>query len=908
MEIRELVRLKRGTGGLEPPLNFGIILERERSGREHLVVVHTLNGELTIKRKFVKDPTGHIFQGQKTDTASMNEFLRKAVKREESQNVLRTDPKSIMERTTPKDLWQSVKKSLDTGESGRGTRWKEAPQTTYPVLLDPEDIGLIHFEPHFLDPKQVWAVSRVLSECDPRSEPYFRKIELERKPHYLAYKAETMDRVREHMERLEALKEEYVQWEVSDDEGGRSRKIPKMKVDDITKVELTPGLQRELDWICVLTKHYLEKGKWPDNELGGLGLGDTGITRLDKFDLEKFIEFFAMDLTGTVKGYLASNLAALLLKLKRISWKEASELVVKFKIASGAQKFRDRFPDHVMTEAGRLPDMVHPKEREGRIDLTGLVTFTIDPDDAKDFDDAVSILREKGGWTIWVHIADVSHYVHPGSMTDMEARFRSTSVYLPTGVLPMLPPVLSEELCSLKEGVERLALSTKMVFNDEMDLLHFKQSPSVIMVNGNLDYGTVEKWMEEGREPFCTLNDLTERLEKKHTRLDLSTPERKVRFRGENDIDVTLKRPTPATKAIEVLMVLTNECAARFLEDKGLPLPYRVHPLPDRDSAEKFNSACASLGLDISIDAAWGSNDNEAGDELSASEDSMVRALLQGGKLNLGALASVPIEDGNEEHTVKLAAPEPESLEAAVASYNKALMGIAEIPSDAVRDMMSILVLRTMPRAFYSASNIFHFGLNSTCYCHFTSPIRRYPDIMVHRAIKSVLAEEGAGPRVDWDPHDIDEIESILAGVNEMSEASESWEREMIDVALATKFEMTKELREGIHRGMVVSITPSSCFVQLGDGMTEGRILIKHMSPHRLSTDEHGTRVLLELNGEILDDELAKRMIEQGEDEMDVVKLGEVLSFRIQNISIAEGHIELSLGEKLGKKLLESSL
>ena len=899
MEIRDLIRLKEGVGGLEPPLNIGILLDRVKRGKDHLAVVFTLGGEMSVKWKSLKEGVGQTYNGPKKDKSAMIESIRKAVKLETSAKMLKVDPRNIIDHLSPSDLWNSVMKFISSGRSHRGESHEEIVPGTMKLRFTPEEIGQIHYEPNYLDPNQILAVGRVLSSCDDRREPFFHRVDVDRGPQYIPYTKDTMDSVSTHIQKLESLRSAFVEWEDVLDEGTmKNRRIPKLKDKDILNIPLGDGGQEEMERILSWSRHYLENGKWPkdlSDPLEFFGLAGTSITRTEKFDLERFVEFLALDLTRTRKGDLASNLVTLLLKMSKINKREASELVVKFKISSGAQKFRAAFPDHIKNEASRLPGEVLSRDEEGRVDLTGLETYTIDPIDARDFDDAVSIEVGEERISVYVHIADVSHYVRPGDLMDSEAKFRGTSVYLPTGVLPMLPPELSEELCSLKENVRRLALTTMMVFDrNDLELLEWEHIPSIIKVDKNLDYGTVDMWIEEGKDPFGTLCELAERLKEKDGRLHLETPERRIRFTEEDEVDISIKRPTRATGLIETLMVWTNECASRFLEGKELPNAFRVHPLPDRVSIERFNSAAEALELDIRIDEDWVRGSNIGSGSGASSEDALMESLMKGGKLNLGALSG-PEESIDETHEVSNK-PDPDVMRESVKAFNRVICSIGTLQDTSIKDLMNLRILRTMPRAFYSTDNIGHFGLNSMSYCHFTSPIRRYPDMVVHRAVKYQLSQDGKYHATPWNAHSEEEIEDILERVNDMSDAAEGWEREMIDVALATRMEMDPGLRDGIHGGTIISITPSSLYVQFDDGASEGRLSIRHLANRRLTVDENETMVLFDPS----EDPSGRPFNSMKEEMVTVLKLGDRIRCRVFATSIAEGRIELSLAENLG--------
>ncbi|MEA3559672.1 MAG: ribonuclease R family protein [Candidatus Thermoplasmatota archaeon] len=898
MEIRELVRLKEGSGGLEPPLNIGILLDRIKRGKDHLAVIFTLGGVMSVKWKSVKEGIGQTYKGSKKDKNAMTEVLRKAVKLEKNVNILKLDPQNIIDHLSPSELWGSVIRSISSGKGQKGQPYENNTPGTMDIRFTPEEIGHIHYKPSYLDPNQIRAVGRVLSECNDRCEPFFDRVHINGGSQYVPYTKDAMSSASAHIHDLGSLRSVFVEWEdILDESIMKNRRIQKLREKDILKVPLDGDKRKEMERILNWSRYYLENGKWPrdlSDPAESFGLAGTHITRMEKFDLERFVEYFALDLTRTRKGDLASNLVTLLLKMSKIDKKEASELVVKFKISSGAQKFRASFPDHIKSEASRLPDRVLPRDEEGRTDLTELETYTIDPIDARDFDDAVSIRVEKKRITVFVHIADVSHYVRAGDLIDSEAKFRGTSVYLPTGVLPMLPPALSEELCSLKEGVKRLALTTRMVFDrDDLELVEWEHIPSMIMVDGNLDYETVDGWIKEGREPFRTLCELTERLKEKDGRLHLETSQRKIRFTKEDELDISIKRPTKSTSLIETLMVKTNECASLFLEERKLPNAFRVHPLPDRTSLERFNSSAEALELDIRIDDEWVRGSKTGSSPGASSEDALMESLLKGGKLNLGALSGP--EENMDETPEDSRKPDQDEMRKAVKAFNKVISSIGNLQKTDVKDLLNLRILRTMPRAFYSADNIGHFGLNSMSYCHFTSPIRRYPDIITHRAVKYQLSQEGRYHGTSWNAHSEEEIENILETVNDMSDAAERWEREMIDVALATRMEMDPTLRDGTHGGLIVSITPSSLYVQLDDGVTEGRLSIRHLADRHLFVDENETRVLFDPSEDPSDRSFGIK----NEEMVTVFKLGDRIRCQIYVTSIADGRIELSLTENL---------
>ncbi len=903
MDIRELVRLKRGTGGLEPPINIGIILSREKRGKDHVARVFTLKGEMTVKWRTIKEVRGEMFKGDKRDVNSMKAFINGFVEEEKKENRLKMEPRQILDRYTIQDLWLSVMDSYDNGRMEIASDPSEIPPWCEPVIIPSAEIARIHFHPMNLGHDQEGAITKILKGSDDIGEPYFHKIYVKKRSFYLPHKKSTIERVKEHIIKLEGLRSVFIEVREEEEETGRIRRDPVPLYDDPKDAVLDDVELEELERICNWARTFMQDGGWKRKGDGMFGLSDTPIRRFGTFDLEKFISSFSHHIIKSRRWDLPSDLTGMLLMLGKISKKDASELVVDFDLGSGRSKFHGKFPDHVIRVAEGLPTEVTKDERKGRVDLRHLLTYTIDPSDAKDFDDAISIEREEEGWVVWVHIADVSQYVRPGDLIDGEAKYRGTSVYLPTGVLPMLPRELSEDLCSLREKVDRLAMTTKIRLSPDLEVISSEHFRSVIRVDQNLSYGQVDQWIEDRMEPFIWLHEISNGLSKRYERLSLETPERRIRFLGDDEIDISIKRPTNATKAIEQLMVLTNESAARTLRDNGYALPYRVHPMPDRASVERFNNICEALDLELKLEIMR--SDGNAHDEMSSggNENSLVQALLSGGKIEFGGLGMVRDDRIEEDVDLERSADIPiDDIRNTIASYNSVLKGMDDIAEGPLNELISIWILRTMPRAFYSEENIGHFGLGSDCYCHFTSPIRRYPDILVHRSIAHLIDRKNGKCGFISDPPTEEEMIDILEHVNDMSDEAEKWERTMIDVALATRAFVDPTIKKGSHSGVITSIIPSSIFVQLKDRVTEGRMPVRSLSDLRLDVDESGTKVIMSLDNNTdrgIDDPLIARALREGVDEIDVLGLGEKYKFRIYNISLAEGKIELTLSETL---------
>lgn len=343
-------------------------------------------------------------------------------------------------------------------------------------------------------------------------------------------------------------------------------------------------------------------------------------------------------------------------------------------------------------------------ETSGRRDLTGLATFTIDPLSARDFDDAISAEEDGGGRTrIWVHIADVAAHVPEGSAIDREARRRSTSVYVPGAVEPMLPHALSSDACSLVPGAVRAAVTVELVL-DGAEVRSAAFYRSLIRSDERLDYEHVDRIFagtERAAEPWAEPLALARKAaaarqlgRERSGGLTLDSPEPEFIFDEEGDVaEIHGRTQTESHRVIEHLMIAANEAVASFLDQRSIPCLYRVHERPEPERVERLAAQLASLEVPTPA----------VPERMSSTEASELLAAM-----------SVKVE----EHL-----------------HRSGGRG---------RRALSSLVLRTLKQAYYSPRNLGHAGLHSTAYCHFTSPIRRYPDIVCHRALLSAV---GAGER-----------------------------------------------------------------------------------------------------------------------------------------------------------------
>lgn len=353
------------------------------------------------------------------------------------------------------------------------------------------------------------------------------------------------------------------------------------------------------------------------------------------------------------------------------------------------------FPDDVMEEAERLPEVLDSEEINKRRDCRDLLTFTIDPADAKDFDDAISIRTLPNGlYEIGVHIADVSYYVHPETELDQEAYKRATSVYLPDRVNPMLPEKISNELCSLRPHEDKFTFSAIFQMNNKGEIKQYWLGKTVIHSDHRYAYEDVQAIIETKKgnheEEILLLNDIAQQLRKKRfSRGAINFSSQEVRFKLDEKgkpIAVVVKESKESHQLIEEFMLLANRTVAENvaklkINKKPLPFPYRVHDRPDEEKLAPFILFAKKHG-----------------------------------------------------HSFDTSTPQ-----AIAHSFNTMLQDAQGKPEQHVLEQLGI---RTMAKAIYTTENIGHYGLAFEHYCHFTSPIRRYPDVLVHRVLESILIDK----------------------------------------------------------------------------------------------------------------------------------------------------------------------
>jgi ribonuclease R len=434
--------------------------------------------------------------------------------------------------------------------------------------------------------------------------------------------------------------------------------------------------------------------------------------------------------------------------------------------------FPSTFPSRVLKEVEHLDEnhILEAAKDEGRQDLRSLAMVTIDDEDARDLDDAVSLERRGSGYRLGVHIADVSYYVKEGSALDREAARRATSVYFPDRVIPMLPPRLSNRICSLNPGALRLAISVFMDLNQDGKLEKYSFYPSVICIEERMTYSDVNRILEGDNclenkysgfvQVFRDMAALAERLKEKRIRrgaLDFNFPEAKVKLDEQGKpLEIRVRRGGRAESIIEEFMLLCNEVIAAHFHRLKIPFVYRVHERPE-------------------------------GEKLYALRDFL-------------SFFNIKLEGDLNRISPR--------------QFQKIMEAVKDTPAEKI---VNYVLLRSLPQARYSVSPLGHFGLATRYYTHFTSPIRRYPDLLVHRILRSTL--EGTLTTA--------ESRRLASRLPQLAEHSSEQERFAMEAERESVDLKKVELMEGKvgneYSGVISGVTSFGFFVEL-DNTVEGLV------------------------------------------------------------------------------------
>ena len=443
------------------------------------------------------------------------------------------------------------------------------------------------------------------------------------------------------------------------------------------------------------------------------------------------------------------------------------------------------YPEKVMNQAERIPDEILEADCVGRTDLRDMVMVTIDGEDAKDLDDAVSLTVKDGLYYLGVHIADVSNYVQERSALDREALNRGTSVYLVDRVIPMLPHKLSNGICSLNAGVDRLALSCLMTINEKGEVIDHSIEETVICVNERMTYTSVKKILEEKeeveRERYKDLVPMFEQMEelaailrkkrKKRGSIDFDFPETKILLDKEgHPIEIKPYDRNVATKIIEDFMLIANETVAQHFYWLELPFVYRTHDVPDPEKIQKLASFIYNFGYSIKVNK----------------------------------------EEVHPKEIQKL---------------------LSKVEGSAEEALISRLALRSMKQAKYTVDCTGHFGLACDYYCHFTSPIRRYPDLQIHRIIKDWIRGRMKSKKIE---HYEEILTQVASQSSRLERRAEEAERETNKLK---KVEYMERHIGEVFTGVVSGVTQWGIYVELPNTV-EGMVHVSKLPGDYFLYDE----------------------------------------------------------------------
>lgn len=781
-----LIEFRPDLFGLKSPQNLGIVLRRETRKKIVYVTILTLKGIREVKKSqltkrrfndFVKIPEN---KKDRTISETLQPKLKELVQKHSSPSSSKKlkgkgKEKASVSVTSDKiiddvqKLWEWWNKNFSDITS----------MTTIEIL-----------EKYYNDKpnsKQINQLDEILKENIPKGEGYFDLIS-EKPRKWQPISQEIHRNIGADIQRLRRLRERMIEeeYQEEEDDEGYVHEVLVLIPVELYVLNLTDEekelLERTKKWMYKIIRDKTISG----DDL----LANTHMHTIGSFSLTSWLGKLAEDWIGEELLQSASAMTEFLFKTEFLSESEALDILAK-RAVKEHPSFSWNVDDRMQELALELKNPEdEPEEIERRVNLQDLLSYTVDPASARDFDQALSLIKnDDGSYMLWVHIADVTHYVERDSLLDRHARQRATSVYVPMRVLPMHPPALSTGLGALQENVPRFAVTVKMHFSKEGEKLSSEIVESVIKVKKNLAYEDVDEALADlnhkDHEYWQNYMDLGKILRKSFNGLEVETQEARLSTTGMEShglLDMKVEKATPSTSMNEILMIATNETVAEYIRDSGFPGYYRCHAIPDRPNVEKFNDQMVSLGIDYEIELTnWSSSSKEKENESKESGKSSEEADLDdsvsvldmlkagGGKMSFGgggmkSLLKPTSSDDSEESDEKgpslngLAQLSEEEAEKMMKPFREVLRKIKSVDNRIERMVMHLSTLGMFGRAYYTRENIGHFGLGSRCYTHFTAPIRRYSDDIVHRILKGILQGKATKEEPIYTKDELDEL------------------------------------------------------------------------------------------------------------------------------------------------------
>ncbi len=889
----DLVMFKPGLFEIEIPNNYGIFVKRFRrkNSKDNFVQLYTIKGNQETKYVNInKKRLGRHIQlrgGVLPEAKEIRKRLIAWIK--ELSEIDEKVQDAVTVTLNEKNLWEKV---IDTNQSAMDEMaiakiWYEIPA---------EDISK----------SRLRTIRDVLNDCRPYGKGHFDIVDKLWLPLSLDEKKKigaaigNYGKIRNRMFHM-------VEMLVEDSEDPEETEMVKTPLpwDDIPFTNSENEIFTQLQDVMVF---FVENNQWPQ-----FGMVDSHIYALDGFSIRSFTSFLAEDWINEGRTSYSDGFVKLLIRSGY--WTDTEALYAISKRTIHLAKYFDWETEERIEKLAAV--YREPKDTEGafdnRTDLMKLENYTIDPPTAKDFDDAISLDITKEGYVLWVHIADVANYVVKDSSLDLHARRRSTSVYLPTKTLPMLPHHLSDNLCSLREQTPRLAMSVEIHYDKSGNRLNdkCKVHNSVILVTKNLSYDIVNTSIDNEEEPFYSYHKFSLLLNKHRKGLMIKSDNIRLELGGQMSLQT--KSASNSTQMIESFMVSANETVAEILQNNSLPVVYRNHPLPDKIDVERFNMHAKVIGIDYEIEYP------DLFDTPKEDEETNLMDLLsqKGGNISfsLGSGTSFAdslkeqLDDKSEEDEIDLGTPIAKGLaqlteekrEEILKPFREILTMVENIKDRYSKKLGYLIVLRTLSRAVYAAGNTGHFGLGSAAYLHFTSPIRRYPDIIAHRVCKAMI--EGSEL-----VYDAEEIDDVAAHCTEQSEIAEKLERTIIGSGFSF-LSRNPDYHEN-RQGIVTSISGGGVFVTLPNGI-EARIPLRKMAGGPTFVDDYdsicflGSRTGFEIENELTPDNWQDLLRDDADEPIQIItQLGDLITLEFSGWDHIDGRVE-AIPVKINDRLIE---
>lgn len=789
----DIVELRPGTLGLQPPNNVAILLSRDRRKGVPWVELWTIQGRKECKQEHLLRRSFRVrYEGDVANDALLRERLRTLVTQHGAGGLpeeAEDDLSGLEER-----MWE-----IATSQAGGGAE-------SFP---EAELARLVYGEP---SAAQMKGVREALERCRRPGTGRFQTAG--RGDRWRPWTRPERGAMEMAWRSLETVRKKLVRREPTADG-------PAFIAASWEEAQFDADDRAALAWMKAAMVQMVEWDGPPGDGSPIAGIGGLPVLQAFGMDLPRALGFLAEDWIGTPSTSRASDFVHFLLRSGLWTPDDAVASLTRRHV--NQEQFFEHVPDHAAEEAAAT--FGEPTLQPGRTDLRHLTCYTIDPPDAKDFDDAVGFEAvEMGATRLWVHVADVSAYVTPDSLLDRHAKKRATSVYLPGRVLPMLPHRLSDHLCSLRSDGDRFALSVSLDIDADGRSSRPQFFRSLIRVTENLSYGVALERARAGDDRFANLLTLADRMRRHRRGIALETGELKVLV-GASGFSALEKHADDATRMIETFMVAANEAVAEHLTSAGVPCLFRCHPLPEPAKAQRLAHQLATMGIEAALDLPRKPPTRGAAPEL------LIDRLAKGGKLNLFG-GGVNLDGGGEPEP---SAPEPlpgfasvsaDEQEAWLRPFRTLVERLSAI-DDGLAEVATLKLLGCMGRAFYSPDNVGHFGLGLVHYAHFTSPIRRYPDLVVHRNLAWLIAGK-PGPV----PHSQESLRSLCDHCSNQERSADGLERRVKAACLVLA---ASDGATGPAR--ITGVTPANLFILRDDGL-EARIPLREIPGGPFDVDE----------------------------------------------------------------------